>query len=109
MKSVSKTLVILGVIIAALFSSCEKENDLANITTNAQIIDFVPEKCYCCWGWVIKIDSDTIKADELPNSELIGYKITTPINVKIKTGNKVTDCPSNLYDYYEIKSLILKD
>ena len=95
--------------IVASFLGCEKENDLANITANAQIIDFVPEKCYCCWGWVIKIDSDTIKADELPNSELIGYEITAPINVKIETGKKVIDCPSNLFDYYEIKSLILKD
>ena len=97
------------IFIVASILGCEKENDLANITANAQIIDFVPEKCYCCWGWVIKINSDTIKADELPNSELIGHKITTPVNVKIKTGNKVIDCPYNLYDYYEIKSLILKD
>jgi hypothetical protein len=106
-QGIYKFLTIMFIIVS--FLGCEKENDLANITTNAQIIDFVPEKCYCCWGWVIKIDSDTIKADELPNSELIGYEITTPINVKIETGNKVIDCPSNLYDYYEIKSLILND
>ncbi len=103
-KSILLVILVLGIGIVG----CEKEDHLIDLTTDAQIIDFVGEKCYCCWGWVIKVDSDTIKADELPNSDLIGHEITAPINVKIKIGEKKTDCPNSAFDYYEIKSLIVE-
>ncbi|MFW6225063.1 MAG: hypothetical protein ACOC4B_02235 [Bacteroidota bacterium] len=109
-------LFIFIVIFPLLAFSCEKEsnNDLSNKETEAQIIDFIPEKCYCCWGWVIKIKNDTIKADSLPNPDLIGYSIEEPISVIINIGDKKTDCSTysvykNKFDFYEIKKLKVND
>ncbi|MQY79274.1 MAG: hypothetical protein GH151_08810 [Bacteroidetes bacterium] len=95
-----------------LFTQCEKDNSLVNTTKNAEIIDFIPEKCYCCWGWIIKAGSDTIKADQLPNQDIIGHEINSPIKVTIEIGEKTIVCSSSpfyKFDYYEIKKLILND
>ena len=89
-----------------LVVSCEKDSS-ENSKFNAEIISFTPEKCYCCWGWQIKIGDKLIKADSLPNISLIGYTITDPIPVIIETGKKKISCDGNP-DYYEILSLKLK-
>jgi hypothetical protein len=49
----------IGALLLSLFliSNCEKNRDLENITTDAKIVGFVTEKCYCCWGWIISIKS----------------------------------------------------
>ena len=95
-----------------LISNCEKSKDLENLTTDAKIIGFVTEKCYCCWGWIINIDSRTIKTDSLPGlnpSENLEF----PINAKITIGTKTRDCSeykfdmTSLPDYYQIKSFTL--
>ena len=74
MKAMIKMIFLGGIIVFTAFG-CEKDNSLVNTTKNAEIIDFISEKCYCCWGWVIKVGSDTIKADQLPNQNIIGYEI----------------------------------
>jgi len=83
---------------------CEKD-DIANQTTDAEIIDFVTEKCYCCWGWVIDIGkSYNIKADSIPGLQLSDNTVF-PIKARIKIGEKTRDCSTvgTFPDYYEIK------
>ncbi|NTW33899.1 MAG: hypothetical protein HGB12_15000 [Bacteroidetes bacterium] len=69
---------------------------------DGEIIGFDPLKCGCCWGWIIKIGNDTIKADNLPNKEIIAGIIDIPIKVKIELGEKLNRCTHD-YHYYEIK------
>jgi len=52
---------IVLLIVIFLLTNCEKKDELVNRITDAQVVGFVLEKCYCCWGWVIKIGTDTIK------------------------------------------------
>ena len=111
MKALIRILFLCGIIVFTAFG-CEKDNSFINTTKNAEIIDFIPEKCYCCWGWVIKVGSDTIKVDKLPNQNIVGYKINSPIKVTIEIGEKTRDCSSRpfyKFDYYEIKKLILNE
>ena len=87
--------------------SCEKQDPFAWTTQDAKIIDFVTEKCYCCWGWVIEIDKSTIKSQDIPGLDLpsgleaINNLRTSPITGIIKIGKKEIDC-ENKPDYYEI-------
>lgn len=74
-----------------------------------EIIDFDPDKCGCCWGWIIKIDNDTIKVDKLPNNEIRPGKVDKPIKVYIKVGEKSDHCTKN-YAYFLIKNIeIIKE
>jgi len=99
-------------VLSATVSSCDGDTN-PPILANAEIIGFNSEKCACCWGWVIRVDSDTIRADELPNSERIGTNITKPIPVYIELGEKKLDCssinddPMNSKSFYVIKQLKL--
>jgi hypothetical protein len=98
-----KSLKLIGIILFLfLITGCKKKDEFENLTTNAQITGFVPEKCYCCWGWVIKISSDTIKTEFIPNLEYQLENIVFPINARIKIGSKTIDCAENKFDYYEI-------
>ena len=63
-----KFLIVLMVIILAM-DSCEKQDPFPWTTQDAKIIDFVTEKCYCCWGWVIEIDKSTIKSLAIKTSQ----------------------------------------
>jgi hypothetical protein len=102
-------------VIIACALSCEKDSSPTTSfqQANAEIIAFRAEKCGCCWGWVIRImDADTIKADSLPNAEVIGYDIVTPILVYIELAEMKQDCSAlSLADpiirksYYRIKKL----
>jgi hypothetical protein len=87
-----------------LFSleNCEMQNEFVNRTTNAQIVAFHTEKLYCYWGWDIKIGSETIKADSIPNLKPWADTIF-PINGIIKIGSKARVCSEKMADYYEIK------
>jgi hypothetical protein len=76
-------------------------------TFKAEIVEFITYKCGCCWGWKIKVGDKYLKADKLPDVAKIGYEINTPIPVIIETGKMETYCCNN-FDYYEIKSLIVK-
>lgn len=91
------------ILLILIFSitNCEKKNEIFNSTTDAQIVAFHPEKLYCYWGWDIKIGSETIKADSIPNLKLLVDTIF-PISGKITIGQKTRIC-ANANDYYEIK------
>jgi hypothetical protein len=83
------------------FTGCEKNHGQNAKSIDGQVIGFVMEKCYCCWGWEIKIGADTIKTENIPGlslSENPGY----PINAEITIGSKSIDCPGRQFDYYEI-------
>ncbi len=90
---------------------CERKyktnQSFENSTFEAEIIGFETIKCYCCWGWEIKIGNQIIKADSLPNPSEIGYTIKDPIPVIIETGEIKIKCGDNP-DYYEIKTLTIK-
>jgi len=83
-------------------SNCKKKAELANKTTDAQIIGFVTEKCFCCWGWVIKVGADTIKTEQIPTLTPT-ENIVFPINARITIGERTIDCSGRIADYYEIK------
>ena len=101
------------IILIFIITNCEKKDDFVNKTIEAQVINFIPEKCYCCWGWIIDINKPfAIKADSIPNlspSDTIVY----PIKARITIGNKIRDCTeykidmTPLPDYYEIKQFTL--
>ncbi len=102
------------VLFIAIFSltNCEEHADLLNTTTDAQIVGFVTEKCYCCWGWVIKVGTETIKTEHIP--ELTPSENTVfPMKVRITIGQKTMDCSgrandgTGFPDYYEIKECTL--
>ncbi len=85
-----------------LLTGCEKKDELANKTTDAQVIDFVTEKCFCCWGWVIKVGTDTIKTEKIPTLTPT-ENFVFPINARITIGEITIDCSEGIADYYEIK------
>jgi hypothetical protein len=100
-------LIVLLILLLSI-TNCEKEEELVNRTTDAQIVGFVTEKCYCCWGWVIKIGTETIKAEQIPT--LYPSENTVfPIKARITIGSKTIDCSNRtidmtkMPDYYEIK------
>ena len=103
-------LIALLILIFSL-TNCEKKDGLVNILTDnqlvnktfdAQIIGFISIKCYCCWGWVIKIGSTTIKTEHIPHLNP-SENTVFPINAKITIGSKTIDCSEKMTDYYEIK------
>jgi|WetSurMetagenome_2_1015567.scaffolds.fasta_scaffold98876_1 hypothetical protein len=107
---------VLLSIISVLAPSCKKDSPSTSDTlkANAEIIAFRPEKCGCCWGWVIRMGTDTIKVDSLPHTEAVGYNILTPIPVYIELGGMKQDCSSSpntdpivSKSYYTIKKLEL--
>ena len=94
----------LAIVLIILFSlsGCEKKDTLANTTTDAQVIGFVTEKCFCCWGWVIEVGSETIKTEHIPT---LTFSESTefPIDARITIGSRTIDCSGEMADYYEIK------
>jgi hypothetical protein len=102
-----KHLQLLGFLILLFtITNCEKKDELINRTADIQIIGFVTEKCYCCWGWVIKVGGETIKADSIPNLSP-SQNLVFPINAKITIGSKTRDCSEKMFNYYEIKEFAL--
>jgi len=97
-------LLSLALVLFILFSltGCEKIDHLANTSTKAQVIGFVPEKCFCCWGWVIKVGTETIKAEQIPSLNP-SENTVFPINARITIGSRTIDCSGEMADYYEIK------
>jgi hypothetical protein len=106
--------VTIGALLLSLFliSNCEKARDLENITTDAKITGFVTEKCTCCWGWIISINSKVIKTDSLPGLRP-SENMVFPFNARITIGTKSMDCSEykldlpTLPDYYQIKTFTL--
>jgi hypothetical protein len=97
---------IVLLILVFLLTNCEKKDTFTDKTTDAQIVGFVTEKCYCCPGWVIKIGTDTIKTEQIPDMN-ISENTVFPINAKITIGQKKIDCPGSMADYYEIEQIMI--
>ncbi|MBA7543073.1 hypothetical protein ES705_35399 [subsurface metagenome] len=105
-----RNLILLNVLIIGLITSCDKDDN--SLKSNAEIIDFNPDKCGCCWGWTIKMGNDTIKSDNVIIGETVGYEIKNPIKVYIELG-EIEDTCSNLgftnpdlaRDYYKIEKI----
>ena len=55
--------IILLLISLVFVASCKKDSSptTESLKANAEIIAFRAEKCGCCWGWVIRMGTDTIK------------------------------------------------
>jgi len=107
MRHIKLVILFLSLLI---MTNCEKKKeDLVNLTTDAKIVGFVTEKCYCCWGWVINVGSTTIKADSIPGLSPL-ENIIFPVSARITIGEKTRDCAGYkidmevLPDYYEIKN-----
>ena len=98
--------IIVMLILLFSITNCEKEDELVNGTTDAQVVAFHSEKLYCYWGWDIKVGSEIIKADSIPNLKPWVDTIF-PINGKITIGSKTRICSKGI-DYYEIKEFKLK-
>jgi len=93
-------------LILGLSFSCDKSDD--SIKSNAKIIDFNPDKCYCCWGWTIVKGNDTIKSDNIIIGEIVGYDKKYPIDVYIEIGeleNKCSVLGFSNSDYYEVTKI----
>ena len=92
----------LAFVILFSLTGCEKKDHLANTSTKAQVIGFVTEKCFCCWGWVIKVGSETIKTEYIPT---LTFSESTefPIDARITIGSRTIDCSGEMADYYEIR------
>jgi hypothetical protein len=97
--------IVLFILVFSL-TNCEKKDTFTDKTTDAQIVGFVTEKCYCCWGWVIKIGTDTIKTEQIPDMN-ISENTVFPINAKITIGPKKIDCSGSMADYYEIEQITI--
>ena len=61
---------VIVLIVLLSFTNRGKKEEFANKATDAQVIGFVTEKCFCCWGWVIKVGTDTIKSEQIPTLNL---------------------------------------
>lgn len=94
----------LAIVLMILFSltNCEKKDELENKTTDVQVIGFVTEKCFCCWGWVIIVGTDTIKAELIPTLNM-SESTVFPVNARITIGSRTIDCSGEMADYYEIE------
>ncbi len=97
-----------------LIAACEKDSN--SLEGNADIMKFIPEKCYCCWGWIIQTDDKLIKSDDERIGELVGYEISDPVKVYVELGDPEIFCsemnyenPDYRIDYYEIKRIKIVD
>lgn len=53
-------------------------------TNEAEIISFNPLKCGLCWGWIIKVENDTIKTRDSANLGIgnqFGYTFDETMNI----------------------------
>jgi len=98
----------LTILFILLFSltNCERKVEIADTTSDAQIVAFHFEKLYCYWGWEIKIGPEIIRADSIPDLKPLTDTIF-PIDGEITIGSKTRSCGKGI-DYYEIKEFIRK-
>ncbi|NQY11415.1 MAG: hypothetical protein HRT71_18105 [Flavobacteriales bacterium] len=66
----------------------------------AEIIGFDATKCRPCWGWIIKVENDTIMSEKLDRDKW-GYDFSEPTKVTITVG-KLLDRMHHKYKYYSI-------
>ena len=100
-----KYLIPTLIIISSLLLNCSKNEN--PITSNAEVIEFNPNKCGCCWGWKFIIGNDTITSSDGILGDIVGYEISDPIPIYIELGEKVESCSSISFnlEYYNIKRI----
>lgn len=102
-----RNLKFIGLLIIVFsLTNCDKKNELVDSTSDAQIVAFHFEKLYCYYGWDIKIGSETIKADSIPNLKPWADTLF-PITGKITIGSITRSCGAKGIDYYEITEFTL--
>ncbi len=109
------------ILISLLLSACTTTPSILNndnplkiiksgtIFTQAEIINFDPNKCACCWGWLIKVENDTIKSPDNKIAKVVGFEIRSPVLVDIEIGILDLNCSKRKYGYYSINSIRLSD
>ena len=86
----------------SILLSCKKDESIIKeeVFRVAEVIAFHPEKCGCCWGWEIRMETDTIMTESANVGELTGIEIANPIPVRLELGAK-QQC-SKYYDILKI-------
>jgi len=92
---------LIRIILLLFLISCTKE---ISTPYNAEILSFEGKKRYCLYGYMIRINNDTILTSDHKVSKKFGYEIKEPIPVNIKLGNQ-TDGNFCRYHYYDIESI----
>jgi len=65
-----------------------------------------PDKCACCWGWLVSIDGKEYKFDKIPEgSPLNVNNISYPTKVKIEWKDTGGDCRGKLIEVLSISPL----
>lgn len=107
---------IIFVLVAIIFlSACSKNANhesavLASYNSSVKVIGTItglnPDKCACCWGWLVDIGGKQYKFDKIPeNSPLNVNNITYPLQVKIEWKETEGDCSLKLIDVLSIEPL----
>lgn len=104
MRIRNNTLIVLITILIGVGLTSFRDNNCINEGT---ILNFNSLKCGGCWGWTIKIGSDTIKTDNLPYSQNITQQLKFPQKVKVGIGQRKVNQYSIDYEYYEITCIEL--
>jgi hypothetical protein len=82
---------------------CNKNDRSDEKYSTGVITEMDPTKCYCCWGWVIRINNTTYKFDKIPPGSSIDLAtITYPATVKIKWRPSQTRHCSEFIDVLDI-------
>ncbi|MCT4637800.1 MAG: hypothetical protein N4A72_08830 [Bacteroidales bacterium] len=94
-----KLIVVFNLLIISLIGCSKSDSESNNVLKEGQIIGYSSDKCACCQGWIIQIESITIKVLNLPEESRINELVKTkgyPIPIKLKYGEESGDC-SNQY------------
>jgi len=100
------TKLIFGIALFTLVTFLSK-NDQFRCESEAEIISFNPQKCGGCWGWIIKVGTDTIKTTDDLNIGIgknFGYRFNDPEKVYITLGDSIT-MYSRDYTYYQVRCI----
>ena len=93
---------ILTILWLLIFAACEKESFIPEPRYNAEILSFDGRKCYCMYGYMIKMGEDTILSTSTVLFERFGHEITEPIKVNIQIENIEEYCK---YPYCEVVTI----
>jgi hypothetical protein len=88
-------------LILILIISCQGNLNLLP-SQDALIIGYDSRKCYCLYGWKIKVNNDTILTSSPIVGMVVGYDIEQPVPVQIEVKAKDSSCK---YPYYDVISI----
>jgi hypothetical protein len=112
-RRMNKIIFLLATVI--FLSACSKNanhesavvaSDNSSAKATGTITGLNPDKCACCWGWLVDIDGTQYKFDKIPEgSPLNVNNITYPLNVKIEWKETEGDCSGKLIEVLSISPL----